>query len=693
MAISHPSPSSRWLILLLLGAFALQLYQLDKQNIWWDEARNMDVALRPIAQIATAPELDIHPPVYFWMLHGWGRLAGLPPMMQRTFPPQQLAFLSRFLSVWMGVASVALLYGLVRRVAHQTKAPSSSALWAASVGALSPFWLSESQETRMYTLEFALLLAAAIPFLQLLHPPTSGNRMTSPWRARIIFVLFSSLALLAHYNALFILVAWYGWWMLKALFSPKPLRELRPLFGCGLATALLFAPITPIALRQIPGYENPNLVVPGLAEYLIQNWFAYLGGYAHTNALLQVGGQDWGTLWGWSLFAIFGVGLILLWRPMGLSTEKPDFSKQSGFLKRTHALLIHPLSFLLVWLLGGLALYYIAVLDRGAFNPRYSSFVTPALYGLWGLGLAGLQQRWRPLAAGGFALLLAGIGPAIWADQHDPRFGREDMAGVTEWLRQNAAADDLILVDQKYPFGFYYERYSLDAAQTPVGREAAAARYLFVDINTVDQQLTAWGEDARRIFWVRWFESDTDPRHAVTFLLDKVGHRIGEKEFRGYSIDWWELTPPNHFELAPNLQPATYIFPPAVETLAISMPSEAVRPSAAIPVVIRWKRVSEGGTEQPLKARVALYNANGSRKAQADARLLNDRHLMPAQWSQGDQPLNVYRLESEEALKPGPYELRLLVYDEETLEPLTYVDVAGNPAGQEALLGLIEVTE
>ena len=56
---------------MLLAAFALRLYELTRQDIWWDEARNIDVALRPFVQVATAPELDIHPPVYFWLLHFW----------------------------------------------------------------------------------------------------------------------------------------------------------------------------------------------------------------------------------------------------------------------------------------------------------------------------------------------------------------------------------------------------------------------------------------------------------------------------------------------------------------------------------------------------------------------------------------------------------------------------------------------
>ena len=63
-----------WLLLLLtLAAFALRVYRLDAQDIWWDEARNIDVATRPLGQIASAPELDIHPPVYFYLLHGCWR--------------------------------------------------------------------------------------------------------------------------------------------------------------------------------------------------------------------------------------------------------------------------------------------------------------------------------------------------------------------------------------------------------------------------------------------------------------------------------------------------------------------------------------------------------------------------------------------------------------------------------------------
>jgi hypothetical protein len=110
-------------------------------------------------------------------------------------------------------------------------------------------------------------------------------------------------------------------------------------------------------------------------------------------------------------------------------------------------------------------------------------------------------------------------------------------------------------------------------------------------------------------------------------------------------------------------------------------------------VVIRWQRdgTPSPAAGRPLKARVALYDAADARLVQADERLLNDRHRAPSQWLPEDQPLNVYLLPLPPDLPPGAYTVRLLVYDADTLEPLALLDAAGNPAGQEAAIGAIEV--
>jgi predicted permease len=680
------------LLLIMLFAFALRLSELSRQNIWWDEARNIEVALRPFLQIASAPELDIQPPFYFWLLHGWGRLATI----QLTDDPQRTAFLARFLSVAAGLVATALLHPLGKQLVWP-----SAGLLAVFVALLSPFWLAESQESRMYTVAFALLTAAAVALLRgvrdwRLETPdwrlrTDNRRLITDYWQRLTgncslaLVVLSALAVLTHYNALFVLVAWYGWWGGWALFQPDRWRRLRTLVACGVTMTLLLTPMIPIALRQIPTYANPNLTIPSLTDYLNMNWRAYWGGYAFEESHLLGYGTAW--LWAVAFLLVAGSILSLVRGHTPASQRLPPLTGEGwGGVVVQHSN-ITSLSFLLVWVVGSLGLYYMAVLERGTFNVRYSSLITPALYVLLGSALAALGVHRRGLAWIGGTLLAIGMIPGLYADLYEPRFAREDIAGVTQWLRQQAGAEDLILVDQKYPFGFYYQRYTMDPAATPRGAEAAPARYLFVDVNTIDQRLNQWAGNARQIFWVQWFESDTDPRHAVPFLLDKVGQRAGEQSFQGYSIDWWRLTPPNRFELAPQLTPARFAFPPAVETVAVSLPGQPVAPGRGVGVAIRWQRTPGGEVDQPLKARVALYDANDARLAQSDERLLNDRHLAPSQWSAEEQPLNVYWLATPTDLAEGSYAVRLLVYDAETLEPLTLVDVAGAPAGIEATLG------
>ena len=155
---TSPRSACSWLLLgLVLAAFVLRVYRLDLQDIWWDEARNIDVAGRASAQIATAPELDIHPPVYFYLLHGW--LAAAGPNTDQL--PGQGAFAARFMSLWFGVLLVPLMAALGRRVGGRW-----TGLGAALGAAFLPFLLGEAQETRMYTVTLVWLACAGLALLR-----------------------------------------------------------------------------------------------------------------------------------------------------------------------------------------------------------------------------------------------------------------------------------------------------------------------------------------------------------------------------------------------------------------------------------------------------------------------------------------------------------------------------------------------
>src|SRR5215203_427247 len=85
------------LILLTLAAFALRLYHLDGQSLWYDEGVTADVAHRGIAELTRWTADDIQPPLYYYLLAMWGRVAGWSEWSLR-FP-----------SIFFGVLTVPLL--------------------------------------------------------------------------------------------------------------------------------------------------------------------------------------------------------------------------------------------------------------------------------------------------------------------------------------------------------------------------------------------------------------------------------------------------------------------------------------------------------------------------------------------------------------------------------------------------------
>ena len=89
-------------VLLLLLAYALRLYRLDGQSLWWDEGISLHLATSSLGEIVRDRLANIHPPLYFFLLKGWLALVGVSP------------FTGRYLSVLAGLLSVALVFAIVR---------------------------------------------------------------------------------------------------------------------------------------------------------------------------------------------------------------------------------------------------------------------------------------------------------------------------------------------------------------------------------------------------------------------------------------------------------------------------------------------------------------------------------------------------------------------------------------------------
>lgn len=643
------SSTARLLILaLLLGAWALRLYRLDFQDIWWDEARNIDVATRAFGQIAVAPELDIHPPLYFYILHLWTRLAGAA------------AFAARGLSAWFGLLVLALVYRLGRGLAAGREGQLAG-IMALLLATFSPFGLAEAQETRMYTLAWALLAAAMLALWRAL--PDRGSNFHRRLADFLPFALLAALSLLSHYATAVALAAWSLWLLVWALSGRRPWARLRVLLGAGLLVALICLPVVPIALRQIPGYDNPNLVLPGLGPYLSRLAQAFtLGEFAPASV--------W-PLAGWVWLALAGGGGVMAIAGSGSMSGRKNLQLRWSRW-----------SLLASWLLGGLAIFYGILVARSAFDPRYISTVLPPLWALAGWGLAGWARLWKPLPWLAVALLLALTLPALRADLLDPAHFREDMRGVVAYLEANSTPEDVILVDQRYPFGFYWPRWNGDFYGFPPDQpeNVAPAQYLFVDLThdderRLDHRLTALAGDARRVFYVTWFESDMDPRGAIPALLDAYGQRLASEHFRGYSVQTWEPERPVEFQLAAAMQPLDLRFAAGItlvegDWLGRTQPTRQQQFSRAS---LRWR--ADGPTPRPLKVSLRLKDETGATVAQDDRLLLNDRHLRTTEWSPGESALNLYSLALPS--RPGVYTLTAVLYDEETLEAVGLSDGSG----------------
>ena len=89
---------------LLLLAFALRLFRLGDQNVWWDEGLAIWAVRKSFIDTTLWTAGDVHPPLFVWTLWPWVRLVG------------QTEFAARLITVVWGMLSAALAYALGRRL-------------------------------------------------------------------------------------------------------------------------------------------------------------------------------------------------------------------------------------------------------------------------------------------------------------------------------------------------------------------------------------------------------------------------------------------------------------------------------------------------------------------------------------------------------------------------------------------------
>jgi mannosyltransferase len=663
-----------WAGVIVLIAFAVRVYRLDAQSIWWDEGHSIQMASAPLAQIPTLPGMDVHPPGYFALLHAWMALTG------------RSEFGLRYLSVLFSSLTVALLMrygrelsGLGRPGSSATRAPRlATMLWVGGLAALSPLYVAYAQEVRMYAaVTFFALASAYFQWRAMCAGRTGAQTRRAGGSERAVaafptwllvgYVLTTAASLYIHYFTIFLLafenVAWLAW----ALMGGREGRRPRIVLWLGgqLGTLVLFLPQLPLALRQTAAYANPNLDAPGLGEFISRSWLSYTVGLSAAPAVARP--------LAWIVAAVAGLALLV-----GLTRARDG---AGGTWSGT-------LAFLIGWFVIPLAAYFLVLQRRPSFEPRYMMLVTPGLLLVLAWALTEIrtthyalrstqyETRTTPYAARvparalwgsvGLSLVVAVFAWGTWSYFTRVESYKDDSAGLVAWLTEETTPADLVLVDVPHPFHYYAERVP------------APLHYLFVDIHTAAQVLNDEAAGRDRLFWVTWRGSDTDPRGVVPYLLDKAGQRAGEIDFRGYHVTWWRLPPDTRFSLPDDLSPRDIAFGDVVALDGVAF-SDTGRADEAAWATLHFSLLKQAPADYRVSVR--LRSPDGAMLPPTDRDLLNDRHFRTSAWPLNDsrlnQAINVYTLPIPAEAPGGDYCLEVVVYEASTLQALP---VSGAPA-------------
>ena len=233
----------RWaMVAVVLLGFFLRVQRIGEQRVWWDEGWSVWAARFSPPDILRQTGNDVHPPLYFQLLHFWRALSG-----------DEAAAL-RLLSALLGLLAVALTYALGRRMARGNLSPgwaTAAGLLAALLLTVSRFAVAWSQEIRMYALATLLALLAVWAARRVWQ---GGGR-----RDAALYVVATTAGLYTLYLFapvwLAINVAWL--WVWRAAANRR--RELWRWAGLQLLIAALFLPW---ALYAAGGFLNTASATP-----------------------------------------------------------------------------------------------------------------------------------------------------------------------------------------------------------------------------------------------------------------------------------------------------------------------------------------------------------------------------------------------------------------------------------------------
>lgn len=336
-----------WVLLVIMGAFALRVHHLAQTPLRGDEAFSAQYwAQLPLSEsLTTIATIEPHPPLTYVIFHLWGRVFGI-----------YSEFALRLLPALANTLGVALLYQLGRRLGNTRTGIIAALLWA-----IHPFEVWHAQDFRNYAIWASSSAALGYLALRYWHAPSP----TKLWH----YGIWAIVSALIFYFELFII-------------------------GAFAMAGLLYLPLR--HRRQIGAWLAMNALACGavLGVFLmLQGQLFGSGGYAGNTSAFSP--QEWVTIF--MPVLAFGDTLPFVWfAPLGILLTSLYILIVLGIKPRKDALMLAIWAFLPLLLLG-------VVSSRvSVFIPRYGMAVIPSLILIIALFLA--NRHIKPIVRGCVAL-------------------------------------------------------------------------------------------------------------------------------------------------------------------------------------------------------------------------------------------------------------------------------------------------
>lgn len=647
-------------LILVLAAF-LRFYRLDAQSLWADEGNSVSLSGRSLPFITAGAAHDIHPPLYYYLLHFWMRVFG------------NSEFAVRALSALLGTVLVYLTYLLGRHLSNHWLG-----LVAAFLATISPFQVYYSQEARMYILLASLSALSVYCFIRFLETEVSKSRTLKPetrnqylWIA--LYIVATTLSLYTHYSFPIVIVMQnllYAIWLAISWRQGRVLGRALRWIVVQMTVVALYWPWLPTALRQVSNW--PPISQPHGLLFVVQEVFRLFSlgptaGAQHTSLLLL------------GFAAIFIAGV---W-PRTRRTTEQEFP--------IPRLLIYLLP--LFYCLFPVLMMYVLSLWRPAYRPKFFLVGSPAFCLILAQGIIRsskvatskrLVTRFLRLApcvllpAACLIFITVASTRSLQNYHFDPQYARDDYRGIAQYISALERRGDAVLLNAPNQWEIFTYYYKGDSPVYPLPRSRP------LDEAQTADELTEIAAEHNRIFAVLWAVDESDPGRFVEGWLVERAYKALDTWYGGVRLVIYAIptAPPREVQ-----NPLDVKLGEEIALLGYNLLAREVEAGDILPLTLFWQALAQS-TER-YKVFVHLLDEASHIVGQQDSEPGDGLNITTI-WQPGETVADNYGVLIRPGTPPGEHRIEVGMYNPISGQRLT-VSEGGQDRGDHLLLDSITV--